>query len=324
MIVFFSDSFDVSSKKIIEWVISYKEEILILNEEGKHYIDLDTVVGSNIKVNINGTVIDSNSITAVYYRRSGKKSKLEPFLKKNLNLGLNESAILNFIVRNEFAKDEILTHCLNDKRVFGAEYKGRTNKLLALVAAKKMGLNTPETILTGSKKKLIAFHKNYSKMICKALDITFTHFDGRNRFIGYTNVIGSEVIEQLENEFPVTLFQEYLEKEFEIRCFWFHGNFYAIAIFSQNNPRTKIDYRRYDRNNPNRQVPFSFPEDLKDKINHLFQYLNLNTGSLDIIVSGDKYYFLEINPVGIFDNVSGWGNWYIEREIAKYLTQNDK
>lgn len=221
----------------------------------------------------------------------------------------------------ENAKSEILTHWIKTKRTFCSENIGRTNKLVALIAASSVGLKVPETIITGLKQDLLDFRKKNGRIICKSLDLSYSKSEKNLNCMGYTNLIESEDISALKQEFTPTLFQKYIEKEFEIRCFWFHGNFYSVATFSQKNIKTKIDYRRYDDENPNRVVPVNIPDHLKVKINELFNCLNLNTGSLDIIVSGTEYYFLEVNPVGIFDNVSGMGNWYIEREIAKYLTQ---
>ncbi|MNY66445.1 hypothetical protein D3C86_2038720 [compost metagenome] len=49
------------------------------------------------------------------------------------------------------------------------------------------------------------------------------------------------------------------------------------------------------------------------------QALDLNSGSLDFIKSGDKFYFLEINAIGQFLGMSNACNYGLEREIATYL-----
>jgi glutathione synthase/RimK-type ligase-like ATP-grasp enzyme len=49
--------------------------------------------------------------------------------------------------------------------------------------------------------------------------------------------------------------------------------------------------------------------------------LNLLTGSLDILKDKNgKYYFLEVNPIGQFGMVSKPCNYYIEEQIAEFLT----
>ena len=48
--------------------------------------------------------------------------------------------------------------------------------------------------------------------------------------------------------------------------------------------------------------------------------MGLKSGSIDMIYSTDNiYYFLEVNPVGQFYQVSFPANYYLEKEIAKTL-----
>lgn len=79
MILFFSDKFDVSSRKIFEWLSLYENKILLVNENGKHFIDLFCLVDWNLKINVNDMVIEADDITSVFFRRSGKKQKLTTF-----------------------------------------------------------------------------------------------------------------------------------------------------------------------------------------------------------------------------------------------------
>jgi ATP-GRASP peptide maturase of grasp-with-spasm system len=321
MILIFSSPVDISSTKVLEWLFKFKQKVIIVNDKDSHFIDVEYLDKEKMKININGTIINVNEITAVYYRRAGKISKLESLLKNNSGPITNakQKSLISYLVGNEITKGEILSEYLNEKRVFGTENLGRTNKYLALMAAKKIGLQTPETILTGSKEVLSQFKKKHGKIVCKSMDLGFSYSDGKQGYAAYTSILYDKYFKKMSHQFALTLFQEYIEKDFEIRCFYFNRKFYSVAYFSQSNVKTKVDYRRYDQENPNRQVPINIPNDLKRKIILLLKELNLNTGSLDIIASSGKYYFLEINPVGIFDNVSFYGNWYIEREIAEFL-----
>ena len=46
----------------------------------------------------------------------------------------------------------------------------------------------------------------------------------------------------------------------------------------------------------------------------------MNCGSLDFILNKNlDYVFLEVNPVGQFEQVSRPGNYFLERKIAKEL-----
>jgi glutathione synthase/RimK-type ligase-like ATP-grasp enzyme len=93
-----------------------------------------------------------------------------------------------------------------------------------------------------------------------------------------------------------------------------------MAIFSQGDNKTSLDFRRYNRSFENRKVPFQLPEIIEEKLNGLFNALNLNCGSIDLIfTSNDEYLFLEINPVGQFGMVSFPCNYHLEKIIAEYL-----
>lgn len=49
-------------------------------------------------------------------------------------------------------------------------------------------------------------------------------------------------------------------------------------------------------------------------------FLDYQTGSIDIVVDKlDVYYFLEVNPIGQFKQVSSPCNYNLEEKIAKFL-----
>ena len=103
---------------------------------------------------------------------------------------------------------------------------------------------------------------------------------------------------QTEHFYP-SLFQNLIEKKFEIRTFFLLDRFYSMAIFSQQKESTSIDFRNYDVKNPNRYVPFSIPKSIESKLKLFMKKLDLKTGSIDLIVTpNDEYVFLEVNPVG--------------------------
>ena len=52
--------------------------------------------------------------------------------------------------------------------------------------------------------------------------------------------------------------------------------------------------------------------------------LGLDSGSIDMVVTKEgDFVFLEVNPVGQFNQVSKPCNYFLEKEISKYFT-NDK
>jgi glutathione synthase/RimK-type ligase-like ATP-grasp enzyme len=140
----------------------------------------------------------------------------------------------------------------------------------------------------------------------------------------YTTSIDRELGESNCN-YPLSLYQENLNKSFEIRTFYFYGECRSMAIFSQENSQTKTDFRLYDDLMPNRTVPFQLDVETEDKIREFMKTVKLETGSLDFVKTKDgRMVFLEVNPVGQFGMVSHPCNYFIEEKIAQWLIKNDK
>jgi ATP-GRASP peptide maturase of grasp-with-spasm system len=193
-----------------------------------------------------------------------------------------------------------------------------------LIAAKKVGMEIPDTIITTAKEDLIIFKAKYDRIISKSISDMVELGNNADIYDTMTIEISEEIIKKTNSIFFPSLFQELIEKEYEIRSFYLDGEFYSMAIFSQNDKKTEIDFRNYNSKNPNRTIPYKLPDEIEDKLRNLMKMLHILTGSLDIIKSLDgKYVFLECNPVGQFGMTSFPCNYYIDQKIAKYLISND-
>jgi ATP-GRASP peptide maturase of grasp-with-spasm system len=224
--------------------------------------------------------------------------------------------------RNEFrAYSKYFFELLKDVPTLGNPFLSEKDpsKAHQIRIAQEVGLKTPDTIITNSKKNLKEFASRYDQIICKNIgEISSIYY--YKLFITYTSVITPEFIEQLPDHFFLSLFQEAIDKEFEIRVFYLEGSLFSMAIFSDNDPQTKVDFRMYNGEKPNRTVPLKLPNDLEDKIVEFMKCVNLSTGSLDLIYSQTgEYYFLEVNPVGQFGMVSFPCNYNLEKLMAEYL-----
>jgi len=178
-----------------------------------------------------------------------------------------------------------------------------------------VGLTIPQTMITNSKKSLNKYFIE-KKIIAKS--IHSIQFQTKNlSLIGYTKLLENSMI---PDKFSISLVQEEVIKKYELRIFFLNDKFFASAIFSQSNDKTKLDFRNYDQQKPNRIVPYILPKLIEKKLTLLMRKLRLKTGSIDMIVnsSGD-YIFLEVNPVGQFGMISKPCNFFLEREIAQSL-----
>jgi len=201
------------------------------------------------------------------------------------------------------------------------------NKLTQHIYANRVGLNVPSLNILNKKEQLESLVLDSSnQFITKSFgsQIMQNDSDG-NTLFAFTNIIDNELINKSADSFFPSLIQEYIEKEFEIRTFYLDGEFYSMAIFSQDNEKTKIDFRHYDNKIPNRLEPISLPKDIENKLKVFIKQINTNCGSFDLIqsISGDLY-FIECNALGQFGMVSKPCNYMLEKRIALLLKEKSE
>ena len=194
------------------------------------------------------------------------------------------------------------------------------NKLRVLQEATRAGLETPATIVTSYKQPVQRFAEQHGSLITKAIgEAGVFPVNGQN-VVAYTAELMRDDIESMPDRFFPSLFQEQIHKEYEIRVFYLEGKCYSMAILSQRDQQTKVDFRQYNHSKPNRSVPYRLPLDVLEGITHLMSRLELETGSLDLIRTPDgRHVFLEVNPVGQFGMVSYPCNYGLERKVAECL-----
>ncbi|MGG7436711.1 grasp-with-spasm system ATP-grasp peptide maturase [Chryseobacterium arthrosphaerae] len=321
MIVIYTEDNDITTNQVIDWIsYLYKGEIKRINtdyfevqDNEDYFIDLSERI----------------NVQSIWYRRPGRRPFPVRKIPENLQLKKIDNRDLETRLLHSTNKEleNINAYDLKSKykseKVLGTALKYEVNKFEALRIAKDLGIEIPRSILTNSKSKLINFfHECNGEIITKMHDIMICDIkETYSTYATYTEKIDKNFISQLPDYFFIAHFQEKLEKVYEVRSFYLDGKIYSMAMFSQQNSRTSIDFRKYNRENMNRRVPYQLPADLEEKICNLMKELGLNCGSLDIVKTKDKYVFLEVNPVGQFGFVSGACNYNLQMKIAEYLTQ---
>ena len=179
-------------------------------------------------------------------------------------------------------------------------------------------------MITNVISDVVKFIDKHKSIVSKPQsELGLFSFENAN-YSNYTTIINKEYLLSAE-KIPTTFFQEQLIKSYEVRVFYFYGKCYSMAIFSQLDSQTSVDFRHYNNKNPNRNVPYELKKELQDKIKKLMETLGLDTGSLDFVKTIDgRLVFLEVNPVGQFGMVSFPCNYYIEQIIADHLIKENK
>ena len=197
------------------------------------------------------------------------------------------------------------------------------NKIFALQKAKNAGLNIPDTMITSERKKLEAFQKKHQQIITKPISDPQHLPTDSTHFYSHTALVEARDLQEGYSEeiFP-TFVQAYIEKEYELRVFYWLGDFYPMAIFSQNNKKTEVDFREAADELNIRKVPYKLPEKIETQLRTLLNELDLETASIDIIKNKvGEYVFLEVNTTGFFGMVSHPCNYHLDEKIATYLTE---
>lgn len=333
MILIISNKSDSSTNQVIDWLNYYGKEVLRINGEDffenlySYHAYLDNTHVDLYSQTKFSSKMDMSKVEAIWFRRDSFIHFHNNFKEQFKNLSNTQFAEkLRAVLFQEFLYGKEASYNIaisNVNNVLG-NYKNHTpNKIEVLNEAKKLGLRIPKTIITNNKDELSKFYKICnSQVITKPIkDVVTFNLEG-NSFFQYTTKLEKKFFEKIQSHFFPTLFQELITKKYEIRTFFLRGTCYSMAIFSQLDRSTKIDFRQNNHTTKSRQVPFQLPKGIELKINKLMKNLNLNTGSIDIIRSKDgEYFFLEVNPVGQFGMTSAPCNYYLDQKIAKTLIQ---
>jgi ATP-GRASP peptide maturase of grasp-with-spasm system len=211
----------------------------------------------------------------------------------------------------------VLRH-INEKAYWITDYRAAVvNKLEVLTIAKKCGLKIPYTFITNNKQDLKEAAGNESIISKSITESVF--FTTKNHYYQMLTQDVSHTGEIPDLFFP-SLIQRNIDKDYELRIFYLEEEFYPMAIFSQNDRQTSVDFRNYNLKRANRNVPCKIPEEEKRRLLKFTKAVNLNCGSIDMIkdTQGD-YIFLEVNPNGQYGMVDVPCNYKLNRRIAQQL-----
>lgn len=309
----------------MRWLSYYGvADVIRINSDDQTAIELNVELNT-LSFKKDGQVIRLSDIEAVWYRK-GRRWLCNQFLETDFIDHPEFSTYLkNKLAEEELRLSEYLHFLIhNQVHVLGSPSRSTLNKLVVLHLAKEIGLLVPEFKISNSRNSLISAAIN-GPIITKPIGDVLYLFETEQASAGYfsyTEMIDATKLAELPERLSPSFVQEQILKRFEVRVFFLEHRCYAMAIFSQSDEQTRVDFRRYNEARPNRTVPFKLPTDLEEKIRRLFQQLNLNTGSVDFIVDEvGRFFFLEINPVGQFSMISVPCNYYLERQVAATLRE---
>lgn len=322
----FSTAYDPSTDQVLDWMASMGGQFLRLNTNSQ-YIEKEDAL-------ISAPAPGVEKFRSIWFRKICGLARQDwipgDSLREDRKAFRENIDFFNqYIERERKTFYDYFYRSFQSERILSPYESIQLNKLDVLRLAAATGMDTPKTLVTRKKDVLERFRAEIPQGVINKSIAEHLFFEGpppeKNMYSNYTEEITDEIIREMPDTFDFSLFQEKLDKAFEARVFYLDGASYSMAVFSQDNARTSLDFRRYDKKNPNRLANFRLDERQAALVHSLMQQLGLNTGSLDLVRTRDgRMVFLEVNPAGQFGMVSQPCNYHLEKRIASFLTAGNE
>jgi ATP-GRASP peptide maturase of grasp-with-spasm system len=318
------DCFEISTEEVQDWIEALGHETVRLNGA-----DLNGDVafsleygggGAGMSIDLDGRTLTAGDVDAVWSRRWHTYDNLA-FVD-----GVPDERLRNdlrgYLTGELRAASSGLFDALRGREWLTRPGQSDVNKLAVLRRAAEAGLEIPATLVTNDRARLQAFMREHGRIITKSLWNGRTFMQGRDAWSLLTYELRQEDVDGAPERFFPSLVQALLEKDLEVRTFYLDGECWSMAIFSQLDRQTSIDFRHYNFRRPNRFVPYRLPAEVEEGARTLMRGLALDTGSLDFVRTPDgRHVFLEVNPVGQFQMVSVPCNYNLEKKMAERLIE---
>lgn len=292
MILVLSEHSDISTNMVIDWLLYYKVAYHRVNSSDFFYRH------NNYNISISNVYSEGSLYSNI------EKIWLRRWFELDINYELEEienieqntfiRKIHSFSISELISLSDFFFYILRNKKWLTNPQTFFINKLITLSIAQEIGINIPETLITKDNNQCLIFQQEYGKIITKPMsEIDF--FTVNSELYGlYTSLYPYKNY----NISCMTLFQECLEKEFEIRIFYLDKKFYSIAIFSQFDENTLIDMRIPASKKNIRMVPYVLPQEITDKLQKLLNHIKIQMCTIDMIKTITKKYYYHL----FFDN----------------------
>lgn len=316
MILIISQAYDNATSYIEEWLLHLGKQVTVVSDYNRiksicYQISKEGKVSFRIGLS-NGNTLNLDSIRAVWYR---KGTLLFEDKLPDTNDQLSK-VIIEHIENEWLTLREAVILAVQEKFHIGNYFRRIPNKLETLRIAAQTGWDIPFTLVSSNRNEVVN-HFIRKNIIVKNIQDTLSTNDGHSLIYQRTKEIKSE---ELPATFSPSLFQEKIEKKYELRVFFLNGKCYSMAIFSQQDDQTATDFREYNHQHMNRYVPYKLADELESKAIKFMNSMGLNSGSIDIVVTPDeRFVFLEVNPNGQFGFVNSACNYHLNKKIALEL-----
>ena len=288
----------------------------VLFDLSKHLIDLSLIdgKGSGYVVCDGQNKIPFESVHSVWFR-----------LKQWCDHG-SEDAAVRSEVRFAWAEWMEILYSLQDyvapqHWVNGMAQNTRmSHKAVQHVLASQIGFRIPETAITNDVNSVVDLFRRHPRVIYKPNKMpALSHL----RAV-FTTEIDLDTVRSSPEHIRMApgIFQELIEKEYELRVTVVGQKVFAVRINSQSHDSTRIDWRRSQMRDGMYEATTLDPQ-LTERILEFHRRADLIYGAYDLIVSkSGEPVFLEVNPAGQWLWMEELLDLPISKELAAQLVSD--
>lgn len=191
-------------------------------------------------------------------------------------------------------------------------------KPLQLSNAKACGFTIPQTLITNNADKVIEAFEGKKVLIKPMGSLPYE----KNNFI-FAQLLSLETISDAKDQLALSpaIFQEYVEKDYEIRTFMFGDQCFSIKVNSQDHDNAKVDWR-VNTQDSTMFAPYELPFPEIALLKSYLEASKLNYGAFDLIRTPDgELVFLECNPEGQWLFMEEFTGTEIAKPFAKFIAE---
>lgn len=201
-----------------------------------------------------------------------------------------------------------------------------TYKPYQIKAACRYGFTVPKTLISMDPVRVKKFYnelrevgkKTAAKLVSQGPPRASTPDEQYSIFTTLLEDI--DIARESTLSYCPAIYQEYIEKKYELRVTVVGDKTYACEIHSQETETTRIDWRRYDLpNTPH--LPHKLDPAVENKCISLTKHFGLLFSAIDLVVSPDgQVMFLELNPNGQWGWIQELTGLPIAQALANLLS----
>ncbi|ANB34612.1 glutathione synthase/RimK-type ligase-like ATP-grasp enzyme [Rhodovulum sulfidophilum] len=304
MILLATNKRDITSDFIVLELKRRGIEYFRLNTEDLPLADIQFEPQSGWRLKFEKSSLNLSDVRAGYFRRPGTPE---------IPGGIEDRGAQEYLKSEWTAVLRSLWNSMEGKwlnspfSILRAEDKPRQ-----LSVATDIGLKVPQTLI-GNTFDAVRIFQNNTPVVGKPLRHSLIDHGPTGSVIFTHRVAPLEDQDRAAVEISPVIYQAEIEKFFDVRVTIVGARVFAVAIYSQTQLETQVDWRRGGRLDLQHEV-VSLPEEISQKCLALTRCLGLQYGAIDLVCDTDGlYWFLEINPNG------QWA--WIERRTGSQISQ---